>query len=435
MLLKFLRLIVQTFFREIIIKGQENLPPSGSVIFTPNHPNALIDPLLLLYLPPQFRIRFVAKAPLFKIPLLGWIIRQIGAIPVVRRLDVKGKVDYEAFFSSCVETLAAGESIVIFPEGRSLPQPFMTSLRTGAARLFFLAREKGIDVSIVPVGLNYERGSVFRTPVVVSVAPPLDTSVYIDKHKKDPNLAVRELTDEVARTLDEHVFQANDFRDRHLIMLLDRIYNQGPTDVSWPERLRRLKKFEEGLNTLRHCCSREIDQLRRMLSQYEIQSLIVKKTVPHSPPDTPSSMRRFFKAIIGFPLAALGVLLNLVPYKICGFLVNALRKHNEAEAATYKVIYSIFLYPLAFLGECLLLHWWIGWPASIPFAIGIIPLSYFTLFYFEWLNDGGWGMSLSLKRFEKINSSPMTRRLQDDRLRIQDQVDLLAERLDALNEE
>ncbi len=139
MLLKFLRLIVLTFFREIVIKGQENLPQSGPVIFTSNHPNALIDPLLLLYLPPQYRIRFVAKAPLFKIPLLGWLMRRIGAIPVVRRLDVKGNVDYETFFSSCVDTLAAGDSIAIFPEGRSLPQPYMTSLRTGAARLFFFA--------------------------------------------------------------------------------------------------------------------------------------------------------------------------------------------------------------------------------------------------------------------------------------------------------
>ena len=133
---------------------------------------------------------------------------------------------------------------------------------------------------------------------------------------------------------------------------------------------------------------------------------------------------------MGFPLAALGALFNLVPYRICGFLVNSIRKHNEAEAATYKVVYSIFLYPLAFLGEGLLLHWWIGWPASIPFAIGIIPLSYFTLFYFEWLDDGGWGFSSSLKRIEKIHSSSISRRLRKERLRIQDQVDSLASRLE-----
>ena len=119
MILKCLKLIVRTFFREIVIDGQDNLPESGPVILTPNHPNSLLDPLILLTLPRRYRIRFVAKAALFKIPQLGWLMRRIGAIPVVRRMDTEGKVDYEAFFSSCVETLAAGESIVIFPEGQS----------------------------------------------------------------------------------------------------------------------------------------------------------------------------------------------------------------------------------------------------------------------------------------------------------------------------
>ena len=130
MLLNCLRLIVRTFFRKIVIDGRDNLPESGPVILTPNHPNSLLDPLILLTLPRRYQIRFVAKAGLFKIPQLGWLMRRIGAIPVVRRMDAEGKVDYEAFFSSCVKTLAAGESIVIFPEGQSLPQPHMKSLRT-----------------------------------------------------------------------------------------------------------------------------------------------------------------------------------------------------------------------------------------------------------------------------------------------------------------
>ena len=137
----------------------------------------------------------------------------------------------------------------------------------------------------------------------------------------------------------------------------------------------------------------------------------------------------------GFPIAALGALLNFLPYKVCSRLVNSIKKHHEAEAATYKVVYSIFLYPLAFFGEGLLIHWWFGWPVSIPFAIGIIPLSYFTLFFFEWLSKGGWGISMPIKRIEKIHSSQISKRLHNQRLRIQDQVDALAHRLDALDRE
>jgi 1-acyl-sn-glycerol-3-phosphate acyltransferase len=158
MLIKLFKLVLKTFFREVAVKGAENLPDSGPVIFTPNHPNALVDPLLLFFFPPVYNIRFVAKAPLFKIPLLGWIMRKMHAIPVVRKFEADGKVDYKAFFSACVDSLGAGSSIAIFPEGASLPQPHMATMRTGAARLFFMAREKNIDVRIVPVGLNYEQG-------------------------------------------------------------------------------------------------------------------------------------------------------------------------------------------------------------------------------------------------------------------------------------
>lgn len=432
MLLKFLRLIVLTFFREIVIDGRDNLPQSGPVIFAPNHPNSLLDPLLLLYLPSKFRIRFVAKAPLFKIPLLGRLMGRIGAIPVVRRMDAEGKIDYEAFFSSCVETLAAGESIVIFPEGQSLPQPYMTSLRTGIARLFFLASDKGVRVNIVPVGLNYERGSVFRTPVVVSVAPPLDTSNFVKKHESDPQKAVRDLTDEIGRGLNEHVFQTNDFRDRDLMLLLDQIYRNEQIDDSWPERLKRLKKFETGLNILRASSAHEIVRLRHMLSQYEMQSLTVEKKYGTSGSGTERSIWRFLKTLTGLPFAGFGALLNILPYKCCNLFVNHIKKHHEAEAATYKVTYSIFLFPLAFIGESLLIHWWFGWVVSIPFALGIIPLSYFTLFYFEWLADGGWGISMPIKRLEKIQFHRTSRRLHNQRRRIQDQVDVLADRFEAI---
>lgn len=159
------RTIVKIFFREILIEGQENLPDSGPILFTPNHPNALLDPLLIQFFASDFKVRFVAKAPLFKAPIFGSVLRAMGAIPVVRKIDVNTDVDYTQFFSACVDALKQGDSIAIFPEGRSLPQPFLAPMRTGPARLFFMAHDQDVKIHIVPVGLNYERGSIFRSSV------------------------------------------------------------------------------------------------------------------------------------------------------------------------------------------------------------------------------------------------------------------------------
>ena len=62
MLLKFLRLIVLTFFREIVIKGQDNLPQSGPVIFTPNHHSHIDTGLMIRSIPPCWRTELVIAA-------------------------------------------------------------------------------------------------------------------------------------------------------------------------------------------------------------------------------------------------------------------------------------------------------------------------------------------------------------------------------------
>ena len=64
-----LRTVVRIFFRRIEIAGDAQL--EGPVIFAVNHPNALIDPLFLLCFVPR-PVSFLAKAPLFRMPIIGY---------------------------------------------------------------------------------------------------------------------------------------------------------------------------------------------------------------------------------------------------------------------------------------------------------------------------------------------------------------------------
>ena len=435
MLRRLFILIAKTFFREVTIKGTENLPSSGPLIFTPNHPNSLIDPILLYFLPPQYRIRFVAKAPLFNITLLGWLMRKLRAIPVLRRFEADGNVDYKAFFASCVEALSAGDSIAIFPEGASLPQPHMTTLRTGAARLYFLAKEKNIDVTVIPVALNYEHGSIFRTSVVVSFAPPINTTKLIENYATAPNDAVRELTALIGKVLHDYVFQANDYRDRELMLLLERIYKETNGHDTWPERLDRLKKFEDGMSILRDSCAYEIGRLRHMLLRYEGLEKKYKNIYKYTDLIRNGSFKRILMIIFGFPFALLGVIFNFLPYQLCKRIVISIKKYDESVLATYKVIYSLFLYPLIYVAEGLLINKWLGTTASTTFSLLIIPLSYFTLFYFEWLYDDEWGIILPSFLLRKSRLDRISKLIENQRYRIKDQVDKLAARLDILRDQ
>jgi len=382
MVRKLARIIVTTFFREVTLQGREHLPKDSPVIFTPNHPNGLLDPMLLYCLPSSIRLRFVAKAPLFKIPMFGSILRSAGAIPVQRRFEASGEVDYSAFFSACVEALSHRDSLVIFPEGRSLAQAYLAPLRTGPARLFFLAREKGIRPQIIPVGLNYERGYTFRTTVLVSIATPIDTKRFESMYAAMPKEAVRDLTAEIATTLQNHVLQAETYRDKELMVLLERLYGRNKGSDFGPDRFSRLKDFERGLVRLRQSCPEEIDRLRLLLARYQrLTSTFGVEDVRRN-----SQRRSGLSLLAGFSgwiLASPGCILNYIPYKLTDVLIRLTRR-DESNQATFKIIYSLFLFPFFYILEGVAIRHFLGTVPAILFALFIVPVSYFTVSFLEW---------------------------------------------------
>src|SRR5215510_4426167 len=145
MLFSIIKLIVYPLFRVLFSvehHGVENVPEEGAVIIAGNHPSYL-DPLLV-GLPVRRRIRFMAWDALFRIPLLGQVIKAVGAFPVDIR---KGRG--EAAFREAMRVLEGGEALGIFPEGQRSEQAAMGDLRAGVARL---AIETGAPIVPVTIG-------------------------------------------------------------------------------------------------------------------------------------------------------------------------------------------------------------------------------------------------------------------------------------------
>src|SRR5262245_9009580 len=131
MIFSIARLIIYPLFRVLFSvehHGVENVPEEGAVIIAGNHPSYL-DPVLV-GLPIKRRIRFMAWDALFRIPLLGQVIRAMGAFPVDIR---KGRG--EAAYLQALRVLESGEALGIFPEGQRSEQAVMGDLRGGVARL------------------------------------------------------------------------------------------------------------------------------------------------------------------------------------------------------------------------------------------------------------------------------------------------------------
>ncbi|PYQ39452.1 MAG: hypothetical protein DMF77_21465 [Acidobacteria bacterium] len=124
--------LIEALFRVLFTYdclGKENLPASGPAVVAANHPSYL-DPVLLS-LQVRRPIRFMAWDALFRVPLLGALIRTFGAFPVDTRRG-KGREAYER----AKALVLSGEVVGLFPEGHRSRTGWMEPhLREGAARL------------------------------------------------------------------------------------------------------------------------------------------------------------------------------------------------------------------------------------------------------------------------------------------------------------
>src|SRR5256885_35362 len=130
-----LRFALRVFFRRVEVVGRERVPRRGACLFVLNHPNGLVDPAFLLCFAPR-PVSFLAKSPLFRMPVVGFLVRALDSIPVYRKQDEGADTSRNReTFERAAELLRRGGTIAICPEGASHSEPYLLPLKTGAARI------------------------------------------------------------------------------------------------------------------------------------------------------------------------------------------------------------------------------------------------------------------------------------------------------------
>lgn len=133
------RAIYRVFGRWEII-GRENVPRTGGVILTPNHVSYSDPPAVGCALGRQ--VHYMAKLELFKIPILGLLIKSTGAFPVKR-----GTAD-RAALRKAIEIVQSGGVICLFPEGKRSLDGTLLPAESGIGMIVLKSR-----VPVVPVAL------------------------------------------------------------------------------------------------------------------------------------------------------------------------------------------------------------------------------------------------------------------------------------------
>lgn len=397
----FLKVVLRAFFEEIVVRGQERIPKEPvRLIVAPNHPNMLMDPLVVSVYLPREGLGFWAKAPLFK-GVAGKLLSLLGAVPVQRakdqpNSDSSSRLDNSALFTHSVNALREGRSLVLFPEGVSYTEAHLMPVKTGCARVvqeYEDKREEGEPkVAILPVGISYVQKDRWRSQVHVEFGEPLflperEEKKQIDEETKREE--VRQLTAKLEASLRQLTVNASDMETLLDLHLAKRIYTSG-RELSLEQHVMLTKRFadfydkkkdEDDVKSLKDDVRAYRHNLQKLnLEDWQIflakeKSAGVEKLRAHL-------LRKLVIGILTLPVAIFGFLLHVVPFVLSRRLNHA-TEYTE-ERSTFKLLVFVFVVPLWYFILSVATAWMfaLSLPAFFVLLFLFFPIVGFAIIFF-----------------------------------------------------
>jgi 1-acyl-sn-glycerol-3-phosphate acyltransferase len=389
------RFWVWFFFKRVGIRHPERVPADGPVLLCINHPNNLIDSLLVGAAVPR-KVHYLATATLFRNRVVARFLRAVGAIAVYRKTDDPDKMDRNVdAFAACFHAFDAGHVVAIYPEGTTHAEARVQRIKTGAARiaLEYEARAPG-RLALIPVGLTFEARKSFGARVLVSFGERVPVAAYRAAFATDPVKAVDELTTAVQSAMERQVVHVARIDAAALVRTLEELYRGelertvaeevgiAPRDV---DPLRLSRAIVEAVEWFRARDPERVERLWHRIQGYRasLAAWRVHDETVRAHLQAPSRRRRAlasWRALLGAPFFAYGALTSALPYWVPRALARRIAR-KETDYATIRLLASIVAFPLFWSLEIAIVWLVAGLGAAALFALtlpvaGIIAYLY-----------------------------------------------------------
>ena len=380
-------LALKLSYRTVRYVGLDKIPQDGAVIYAPNHTNALMDALVILAMDRKPKV-FVARADIFRKPILAKIFTFMRIMPIMRLRDGVDEVkkNYETIERS-VDVLRDKVPFCIFPEGQHQAKYSSLPLSKGIFRIAFQAQELMPDMPlyIVPVGIRYGSFFRFRSTVRVAIGDPINVGEFFaSQTDTTPQEQMNIMRDMLAERMREAIFyipndedydatyeicaavvksRAKEFeRDANgsRINRLDAHFNANNSTV---ERIAQLKTQDPDKAAELMRLGREAAAIRRA-NRISLASVSIKFPIL-------SRIIRTLFILVALPYCLPVSILTLPLKAVCGFIFTKLKDYAFRNSVRFVI--NLVLWPLLMIIYSVIAYALLPWQVALPLTLALLP--------------------------------------------------------------
>lgn len=385
------RFTLWVFFRRLEVRGRDQVPKDRPLVLVANHPNVMLDVLLLAAFAPGPFPRFLGKTTLFKNAFYAFFLRRFGGIPVARSQDAGNQVgrNQDMLREAC-QTLRKGGSLALFPEGLSRAGLQLRPFKPGAARIALRAEDEAgghAGVCLIPVGLTYSDPSLFRSEVVVQFGAPVEVGDFLEAYRANHSDGAQQLTSLLYQRLLPLILHLENPDLEGAIRDLVAVYREEilPQFPESAELHRRLLAGQELIRAAQYFARTSPDMVQVLATRlhHHLDQLRGLDLAPNalSPGKTPPHGWHLLLTLLFSPLALYGFLNNALPYFFPRLWARAYADEPEM-GATVKLAAGVVAFPLYYGLSMGLVFWIWGWTLALEYGF-TLPLSGLFALYFK----------------------------------------------------
>jgi glycerol-3-phosphate O-acyltransferase/dihydroxyacetone phosphate acyltransferase len=380
------------YYADIVVQGRERIPENGPLIVTANHPNALVD-ALVVGTTMRRRVLLTAKATLFESPVLAMVLRAVGVVPLRRAKDEPGLTSADMAsrnsdaFRMVTHALRQERAVLVFPEGISHDEPALAPLRTGAARMALTAAAEGArGLRILPFGMIFEQKERPRSRVLVRIGEPIDIDQWLTKAGA---LDAARLTADIDAAMRRVTLNfASDTRARRAIALARALacIAEAPRSISHARPLvmetELAHRVEVATNALATAPPETVRQADVLIARVEsLEARLAEQHVALADVHISPRMRhgaRFVVregalAAVALPVALLGRITHWIPLRLARMLAlrAVARDPSRDQPAMRTIVLGLAFVLLWYALQGVLLTRWFGIVAALIWLVAI----------------------------------------------------------------